>query len=185
MGPCLPFISGGTGPSPLFMHGGTGPSFPFMDGGVGPRSPFMCGGAGSSLLFMQPGMGPRSPFVVLCPHCCSCNLAWVLVHHLCYWALVAIGGCCCWALVALFMGGGGAPHWVLCAMVRGSSSSWSLSSLGGEGRESLFVCRCSSLFMGACGLKVVDGHGIRWLGGRQRGDGGEVMERGIVDDGGG
>jgi len=83
------------------------------------------------------------------------------------------------------MGGGGAPRWVSCAMVCGSSSSWSSSSLEGEGHGLLFVCGCSLLFMGACGLKVVDGRGICWLGGRRRGDGGEVTERGVVDDGGG
>jgi len=157
-------------------------------------------------------LGPRSQFVVLGPHCHSYNLAGVLIHCSCYWALVAIGGwwywvlvtiratwqgssftvcatgpslllgvggtgslspfigggagiCgwCCWVLVALFVGGGGAPHWVLCAMVHGSSS-WSLSSLEGEGHGLLFVCGCSSLFMGAHGLKVVDGRGIHWLG---------------------
>jgi len=154
-------------------------------------------------------LGPRSPFVVLGPHRCSCNLAGVLVHHSCYWALVTVGGwwywvlvavhatwhgssftvhatgplsllgvggtgsslpfisggagiCgwCCWALVALFMGGGGAPCRVSCAMVHGSSSL----SLEGEGHGLLFVCRCSLLFMGAHGLEVVDGHGVRWLG---------------------
>jgi len=48
--------------------------------------------------------------------------------------------------------------------ISGSSSLWSSSSLEGEGCGSLFVCRRSSLFMGAHGLKVVDGHGIHWLG---------------------
>jgi len=119
MGPHLPFVGGGTGPSPLFVHGGTGPSSPFVDGGVGPHLPFVCGGAGSSFaihgagssfavhgagsssLFVQPGRGPHPLFVLLGPRCCwglvvlgphrrSCNLAWVLVCHSCYWALIAV-----------------------------------------------------------------------------------------------
>jgi len=160
MGPCLPFVGGGTGPLPLFVDGGTGPSSPFMDGGVGPCSPFVHGGAGSSFAIHGTGC---SSFM----WCCRRRLWMVLLGARC-----VIHGWWWWALVALFVGGTGALLQFLCAMVRVAPHHGPTchSRVRVVGRCSclqvlVIVHGCLWVVVAICALfEVVAGSGVHLLG---------------------